>query len=77
MPGGADAGCLVHPEADVAILPHLRLARVQAHAHLHLGPSRPAPGGEVALGVDAAATASFARRNATKKESPWVSTSRP
>ena len=50
--GGTDAGCPVDTDTDVALLSHLGLAGVQAHAHLDVRSLGPSVGRQVALGVD-------------------------
>ena len=77
MAGRADTGGLVHAEADVAILADPRLPGVQAHPHLDLDRFGPRVGGEVALRVGSRRDRVLPPLEATKNESPCVSTSRP
>lgn len=65
MTRSRDARPVVHVKANVTLLRHRRLARVQTFR------TRMGPASSAACAFRAAATASAARANATKNASPW------
>ena len=67
----------VHVEPDQVVLKRFRVAGVQPHAHSQRNPVGPRVGLEACCPSAAAATASAAELNTTKKLSPSVPTSRP
>jgi hypothetical protein len=66
---------LVHVKTDVAATDQARLARVNTNPDPDLTICRPPLGRQLQLRLGGRATASVAELNATKKASPWVSTS--
>ena len=74
---GTDTRGPMNTEAHVALARRTRLAGVQSHPHPELDPVGPRMTASARWASTALATASPARPNATKNESPWVSTSRP